>query len=220
MTTSKKYNRTFHLPFSPGATNDDKIAKDSSCLLNIPIIISEKMDGSNASLEFEGCFARTHAGAPTHASFDGLKVLHATIKYKIPCGKQFFGEWCFAKHSIEYSGLPGYFMLFGVRHISPFPMQWEPWDDVEMWAEEFGVPTVPILFKGILGNEKELCMLVENLMAQQSTCGGIREGVVIRWQQGFSDENFSNCVQKCVRKNHVQTENHWKDMEIIKNKLK
>jgi hypothetical protein len=213
-----KYKRTFHLPWSPGATNDDKIAKDISSLINIPIIITEKMDGSNASLETDGCFARTHSGVPTHASFDGLKALHANIKYQIPEGFQLFGEWCFAKHSIEYNELPGYFLLFNVRSLHT--SMWASWEGVEMWATELGLPTVPVLFKGQVSSEKELQTLIEDLMTQTSACGGIREGVVARLEDGFSDNNFSKCVMKCVRANHVQTSDHWKDSGIIRNKLR
>jgi hypothetical protein len=216
--SSPKYNRTFHLPWSPGATNDDKIASSTDSLLNCPIVITEKIDGSNTSLEYDGCFARTHSGPPTHASFDGLKALHASIKFKIPIDFQLFGEWCFALHSIAYQELPSYFLMFNARDICIGI--WLSWEDVEMWAEEIGVPTVPVLFKGVIQNEKELKELVESLMNQPSVCGGIREGVVIRVQRKFSDSEFSSCVMKCVRPNHVQTSEHWKDQEIVRNKLK
>lgn len=221
---SPKYNRTFHFSFSPGATNDDKIATTMDSLIGVPIVLTEKMDGSNTSLEADGCFARTHAGAPTHASFDLLKALHATIKYKIPHSVQLFGEWCFARHSIEYSELPSYFMMFGVRELAnAFGAEedyWPAWEDVELWAEEIGVSTVPVLFKGNVSSEKELKELVESFMNQPSACGGIREGVVARVAESFSDNDFSSCIMKCVRANHVQTSEHWKDQEIIRNKLK
>lgn len=218
---SPKYNRTFHFPFSPGATNDDKIAASMEHLIKVPIVITEKMDGSNTSLEADGCFARTHSGPPSHASFDGLKALHASLKYKIPEGVQLFGEWCFAKHSIEYSELPGYFMLFNVRDMTTrIPPMWTSWEEVEMWAEEIGVPTVPVLYKGSVSSEKELQDLIESFMNQPSLCGGIREGVVTRMALEFPEESFSTCVMKCVRANHVQTSEHWKDQEIIRNKLK
>lgn len=218
---SPKYNRTFHFPFSPGATNDDKIAASIEHLINVPIVITEKMDGSNTSLEAHGCFARTHSGPPSHLSFDGLKALHATVKYKIPEKVQLFGEWCFARHSIDYTELPGYFMLFNVRDMTNRdPAMWASWDEVEMWAEEIGVPTVPVLFKGKVSSEKELQELVESFMNQPSVCGGIREGVVARMALEFPDESFPICVMKCVRANHVQTSEHWKDQEIIRNKLR
>ena len=57
-------------------------------------------------------------------------------------------------------------------------------------------------------------------MTQPSACGGIREGVVARVQREFKDNEFSECVMKCVRANHVQTSEHWKDQVIVRNKLK
>ena len=224
---SPKYNRTYHFPWSPGALNDDKIATSVEGLIGVPIVITEKMDGSNTSLELDGCFARTHSGPPNHPSFDGLKALHAAQRWNIPHDMQFFGEWCFAKHSIEYSELPGYWMMFNVRNFTPTKpyskfkdVCWESWKSVELWAGLWGVPTVPVLFKGTVKDEKELQELTESFMKQPSCCGGIREGVVVRIADEFLDSDFSKCVMKCVRANHIQTTEHWKNQEIIRNKLK
>lgn len=215
---SPKYNRTMHLPWSPGGTNDDKRAPSVESLLNVPLVITEKMDGSNTSLENIGCFARTHSGPPTHASFDGLKALHASVKYNIPVGIQLFGEWCFALHSIPYDSLPGYFLMFNVR--DELADIWFPWDTVEVLASTIGVPTVPVLFQGTVSSEKELKNLTESLVYQPSTYGPTREGVVVRIASGFKNENFPQSVMKWVRKDHVQTDEHWKDQIIVKNKLK
>jgi hypothetical protein len=224
---SPKYNRTFHLPWSAGCTNDDKIAKSVNSLIDVSIVITEKMDGSNTSLEKAGCFSRTHSGPPTHPSFDQLKALHASLKYILPNDLQFFGEWCYAKHSIEYSELPGYFLLFGIRDlemideddfISPY---WHPWINVEAFAKGMNLHTVPVIARNIkVSSEKELKELTEHAMAQPSACGGIREGVVVRLMDGFDDDQFPQSVMKCVRANHVQTTEHWKDQVITKNKLK
>jgi hypothetical protein len=225
--SSPKYNRTFHFPFSPGATNDDKIAATMDGLIGVPIVLTEKVDGSNTSLESTGCYARTHAGAPTHKSFDMLKVLHASVKHQISTDTQLFGEWCYAKHSIEYSQLPGYFLLFGVRYLELFDDNgslemglWASWEEVNMWAKEIGVSTVPVLYTGTVKDESQLKEMVESFMNQPSSCGGIREGVVARIAQGFDDDSFSSSVLKCVRANHVQTSEHWKDQEIVRNKLR
>jgi hypothetical protein len=227
---SPKYNRTFHFPFSPGATNDDKIATTMEKLIGEPIVLTEKMDGSNTSMESHGCFARTHSGSPSHPSFDGLKAMHAGIKWQLQEGMQYFGEWCYARHSIEYSELPSYFMLFGIRILegTMIPTIWHPmdhslwvsWERVEKEAEKLGISTVPVLFKGTVDSESQLKELVESFMKQPSTCGGIREGVVARVARAFNDDDFSSCIMKCVRANHVQTSEHWKDQEIIRNKLK
>lgn len=207
------------MPWSLGATNDDKIASSVSALIGVDIVISEKMDGSNASLERSGCFARSHSGSPTHESFDGLKVLHGQVGYKIPDNLQLFGEWCFAKHSIEYSELPNYFLLFAVRDLSTEPV-WLDWDSVELWADEISVHTVPTLFKGILSSEDSLQKLVKSFMIEPSLCGGNREGVVARVAGSFPNDEFSSKVLKCVRENHVTSDSHWKHQQIIRNSLK
>lgn len=215
---SPKYNRTFHVPWSPGGTSDDKIAPSVSSLLNIPIIITEKVDGSNTCMEEKQCFARTHSGPPSHTSFDAFKAMHAAVSNRIIREVQIFGEWCYALHSIPYDKLPGYFLTFAVRNIEQ--MIWLEWDAVELWADELGVPTVPVLFKGEVKTESELREITESLAAQPSLLGTIREGVVIRAVNGFSDDDFSKNVMKWVRKNHVQTSEHWKEQNIIKNKLR
>jgi hypothetical protein len=220
MNTSLKYNRTFHFPFSEGASNDDKIACSIDSVLNTEIIITEKLDGSNTSLEANGCFARTHSGPPTHKSFDGLKALHSSVKYKIPENIQLFGEWCYAKHSIEYNELPGYFLLFNVRSLINDKLIWLSWDEVLLWAEEINVPTVPVLFRGTVSSGKNLENMIKSFMIEPSLCGGIREGVVVRVQRELNNDEFSSCVLKCVRKDHVTTSTHWTQQAIVMNKLK
>ena len=217
---SPKYDRTFHLPWSEGCSNDDKKSISVEKLIGVDIIITEKCDGSNASLEAEGIFARTHAHIPTHPSFDWLKSFYSTVKYKIPQGIQLFGENMFAKHSIQYEELPGYFLLFNVRDLNYQEDIWLSWQEVEEWAREIGVPTVPILFKGQVSFEKELQELTKSFMMQPSLCGGIKEGVVVRIADSFKGKDFSECIQKMVRKDHIQTSEHWKTQVIIKNKLK
>lgn len=221
--SSPKYNRTLHLPWSPGKGSDDKVATSVESLLKRPIIITEKIDGSNASLEFDGCFARTHSGPPTHLSFDGLKALHAQVKHNIPKNIQIFGEWCYALHSISYDKLPDYFLMFGIRELDKREDTdlsfWYAWGELKEWALDFKIPTVPSLWEGTVSSEKELKVLTEKLVSEPSAFGTTREGVVIRIADVFSDSEFSNCVMKYVRANHVQTDEHWKDQEIIRNKL-
>lgn len=216
--SSPKYNRTPHFPWSKGSTNDDKIAKDISSLIGCPIVITEKCDGSNTCLEKNGCFSRAHSGPPTHPSFDQFKALHASLKHHINDGLQIFGEWLYAKHSIQYSKLPGYFLLFALRDLEKD--EWCSWDDVEMWSRILNLPTVPVLYKGTASSEKELQKLIESFMSQPSCCGGEREGVVVRTASAFKDIKFTQCVIKNVRPNHVQTTEHWKHQELIKNGLK
>jgi len=212
-----KYPRTYHLPFSPGKGNDDKVLDSADHFLNTPLVISEKCDGSNVAMTSEKCFARTHSGPPTHPSFDLFKALHAQIKYNISSGLCVFGEWMYAKHSIHYSKLPAYFLMFGCRAGD----LWLSWEDVEDLAKALGLETVPTIAKRMMFfSEKELKEVILAEAKKPSLCGGDREGVVLRKAEGFRNTEFVNSVAKYVRKNHVTTPNHWKDLEIVRNGVK
>lgn len=56
-----KYPRTYHFNFSPGATNDDRIADSLSNLIGQEIVITEKLDGSNTAITKDGVYGRSHA---------------------------------------------------------------------------------------------------------------------------------------------------------------
>ena len=49
-----KYPRTPHFPWSPGATDDDKILQDLSVFDKQPVVITEKMDGENTTIYADG----------------------------------------------------------------------------------------------------------------------------------------------------------------------
>jgi len=215
-----KYPRTFHFPWSEGATSDDKIAKDVSRLIKTGIVVTEKVDGSNTCMTRDACFSRSHAGPPTHASFDAFKAMHDYVKYEIPEGVEVFGEWCFALHSIPYHNLPAYFMVIGIREGN----RWWAWRDVAKFCGMNGLASVPELFFGSVDNEAQLLELTIRDASAQSHIGAApkweREGVVVRVLESFDDSDFSKCVMKWVRKNHVQTSEHWKNQTIVKNKIK
>lgn len=211
-----KYPRTPHLPQSPGGTRDDRRIPDLSSFKGHPVVFTEKMDGSNVCLEAGACFARSHEQAPTHPSFDMFKAFHARVRSKIPDNHQLFGEWCYAKHSIEYTRLPGYFLLFGVRDTRS--MTWGSWIEVELWADELCVPTVPRLAEYLPGEDLESAV-AWYAKDKTSKAGDEREGFVMRWAEAFSDDDFERAVAKWVRADHVQTPYHWKTMAMVRNRL-
>lgn len=200
-----KYPRTQHLPFSPGATSDDKIAESVEPLLNIETVITEKLDGSNSALTNPGVYARSHADFSRNPWDREMWNIHQRIKNDIDEDVFIFGENMEGIHSLEYSNLKSYFYIFGIRDNNI----WIPWEGVEEFAYFVDLPTVPVLFKGVIKTEKELREIVENLTSQKSALGGEREGVVIRNASLFHNDDFSENVMKWVRKGHVTTNQHW-----------
>jgi hypothetical protein len=209
---SAKYPRSFHLPWSPGGTSDDKRLSDVSRLVGVEIVVTEKCDGSNLTYTRSAVFSRSHSGPPSHPSFDLAKATHGRIRHMISDGISVFCEYCYAVHSIEYGGLPDYSLVFGVRDDAS-GLWWE-WDMVAAQAADLGLPTVPLLFRGAVGSEKELMDLTTSLSAGPSVFGGSREGVVVRRAAAFSDADFSRSLGKWVRKDHVTTDEHWMHQAI------
>ena len=209
---SAKYPRSFHLPWSPGGTRDDKRMTSVAGLLGQEIVITEKLDGSNLAMTRKNVFARSHNGPPSHPSFHWAKSWHAQICTSIDSDFTLFGEYCYAVHSIVYKALPGYFFLFGVRDDKIDT--WWDWDLLEQQAKIIHAPTVPVLFRGCVRSETELQILTEELSQNPSCYGGEREGVVVRIAASFGDEMFSEVVGKYVRSGHVVTLEHWMFQEI------
>lgn len=216
---SEKYPRTFHLPFSPGATKDDKRHPDIPGLfVGMPLTLTEKVDGSNVCLEQKQVYARSHQGAPRHPSFDALKAFHASVMPLLPDNMQLFGEWCWARHSIAYGALPHYLLLFGVRDIRE--QTWLEWEAVERWANILGCATVPLLEQFTAQNDTGFRAVVERHARELSVLGGEREGVVVRWSGRFAQEDFSRATGKWVRAGHIQTDDHWTGQAIVRNRLR
>ena len=215
---NEKYPRTHHVPFSPNSVNPNHKLAATTHLLNKELVFTEKMDGSNTSLEQTGVYARTHSTTATHEQHDPVKALHASIKLLIPAHIQLFGETLYAKHSIYYDNLPSYFMLFGVRNVRD--EYWEAWKAVEEWAKKIGVPTVPVMLHGNFSSETSLRKTIESLAKPPSACGNTKEGVVFRVESGFTDAEFKDSIAKWVRKDHVQSSNHWTNDKVVKNLLK
>jgi len=201
-----KYNRTYHLPWSPGTTSDDKISNDITSLIGSEIVITEKLDGENTGMTNDGVYARSHATFTTSDWTREVRQLHnIKVRGNLSEDEFLFGENLEGIHSIEYTNLKSYFYIFGVRDNNI----WVPWSSVEEYSYLLDIPTVPVLFKGYVNSEEELKELVDKLTSEKSELGGEREGIVVRSAGMFHNDDFAENVSKWVRANHVQTDEHW-----------
>jgi len=200
-----KYPRTYHLTNSLGATSDDKISDSCDSIIGIPTVITEKLDGSNSALTKPGVYARSHADFSRNPWDREMWNIWNLINAGIDDDVFLFGENMEGIHSIEYSRLESYFYMFGVLDNNT----WLSWREVEDYSYIYDLPTVPVLFKGIINSKEELDEIVDRLVNEKSALGGEREGIVIINAGRFQNEDFSKNVMKWVRANHVQTDIHW-----------
>jgi hypothetical protein len=174
------------------------------------IVITEKLDGENTCLSRHGVFARSHALPTRNPWASYLKPFWECTRRDL--GElEVFGESLYAVHSIEYTGLDAHFFVFAVREGS----RWLAWDDVVAYGGVLGLPTVPLLFRGVVAEEAQLQSLVEGLARQCSALSdpelgpSEREGIVARVAHAFDSDAFQICVLKWVRKGHVRTDTFW-----------
>lgn len=204
--TRYKYPRTPHLPWSPGRTGDDKVLESVDHFLGRELIATIKMDGECTTLYPDYLHARS-IDSKDHESRHWLKGFHSQIKNRIPSGWRVCGENLFAKHSIHYTDLSSYFYGFSVWDERNVCLDWGTTID---FFDSVGIVPVLAFSNGSLEKiDKEF-----NLCFTDKT-----EGYVVRLFDEFKYQDFGMSMAKYVRKNHVQTGNHWMYEKIEKNVL-
>lgn len=200
-----KYPRTYHLPWSEGVTKDDRVHENVDFFKGKEVVVTEKMDGENTTIYSDYVHARS-IDAPSHWTQSFVRQLQSKIGYNIPEGWRICGENLFAAHSIKYDNLEDFFLLFSVWDDRNNCLSWN--DTIE-WATLLEVKTVPVIYRGVY-DEK----VIKNCYK------GGSEGYVVRVADKFNYGQFRLSVGKFVRKNHVQTSQHWKFERIERNRLK
>jgi hypothetical protein len=201
-----KYPRTFHVPWSEGATGDDRVLSSMSMFEGKHVAVTHKMDGENTSLYRDKMHARS-VDSIHHPSRDWVKAnVWSRIRHDIPERWRVCGENMYAEHSIRYEDLHDYFLGFSVWNDRNVCLSW---DDTLVWFSLLDVVSVPVMYYGIY-NESVIRSLWNNE----------GEGYVIRNVGEFAYGAFKDNVAKFVRKNHVQTSEHWAREEMRVNALR
>lgn len=214
---SLKYGRTYHFPFSPGTTSDDRFNYTywNDIQRFDTLVYTEKLDGENNCLNNMGVFARSHAAPTTSPWTAQLRERWALLRKDLG-DLELFGENLYAVHSIEYKRLEEYYFVFAVR----IKDMWLSWDEVKFYASLFDLPTVPELEINKVSNltEEGLENKIISFAKEESIFGSndpftfedcTREGVVCRNKEEYPVSDFRHNVFKYVRKGHVKTDEHW-----------
>ena len=185
------------------------------------MIVEEKLDGANIgiSLDPTGKFRVQNRGSYLIEPYTGqFSRLPSWLAINAECldkalKKQviLFGEWCAAKHSIEYSSLPDLFLLFDVYDL----IEKRFWSAFrrDALATSIGLKTVPkVEVRG--GN---LRILIKQLDQEKSKFSNEHlEGFVFRVDCGLWNIERA----KLVRQDFTQSiEEHWSKKRLTWNRL-
>lgn len=210
-----KYPRTFHLPFSLGRTDDDRVGTFTQ-FTDKEVVITEKMDGENTTGYFDGYVHARSVDGLHHESRDWVKAYLATKLYELPEGWRICGENLFAKHSIHYKELESYFLGFSIWNERNECLSWK---ETMEWFQLLEIPTVRILYEGKWNPEFAIDLATE-IDTRSRKGENTTEGYIVRLADQFPYGAFSKSVGKMVRANHVQTNQHWIRTAVVPNILK
>ena len=201
MNNNVKYPRTPHLSYSQKLTSDDKKIKDEFIFENKNVIVLEKMDGENTSIEKNKVWARSlnsNANDEGRRWIDRIRLLQQDFlsnNYRI-CGENMF-----YKHTINYTELETAFYAFSI---------WtgeicHSWDITKSFLDEIGLKHPKIIYEGIYDKDK-IMKSYQDIKNQREI-----EGFVVRDKDGFNLLQFPDYVVKFVDKDFIidTTEKHW-----------
>lgn len=211
-TSYVKYARTYHLPWSQGMTNDDRMMPNINAFKDQRVIVTEKMDGENSTI-YNNYFHARSIDSINHESRNWIKNFISCFNFNLPNDWRLCGENMYAEHSIHYDELESYFYGFSIWNDKNECLSWD--ETLEWFAILHpDIKHVPILYDGIF--DKALIVDLWN-KSMYNNC----EGYVVRVADSFPMSLFRLKVGKFVRENHVNTDDHWRfGKRMIINNLK
>lgn len=211
-----KYPRTYHLPWSPGMHDDDRMMPNVDIFEGRRVVVMEKLDGENTTMYNDHIHARSVTSGG-HASRDWIRAFHGRIAHSIPEDWRINVENVFAKHSIKYEGLETYAYGFAIWDEKNHRLTW---DQTLEWFELLGISPCPVIYHGIY-DKKVIETKYAEYKAVREEAGGQIEGYVIQVDESYHFSQFKNFVGKYVRKGHVLTNQHWMyGQAVVPNTLK
>lgn len=218
------FPHTPHLTWmGEGSPRRDKLLSSHEVekLLTGDVVVEEKLDGANLGLSiasdgslraqnrgqylaepYAGQFVRLPAWLEQHG--EGLR---SVLKPNLII----FGEWCAARHSLDYSALPDWFLLFDVYDRTAVRFWSTPRRN--KLASGAGLLAVPQLLHG-----KVTLQALKKLVAETASRyrAGPLEGVIIRRES----TDWCESRAKLVRSDFVQAiDTHWSKRGIEWNRV-
>jgi len=224
-TTFFRFPHTPHLAWlGEGRPRDDKVLAphDARELLSHEVVVEEKIDGANLgfSVDEHGALLAQNRGTYLSLSLEGGHGQWKPLKrWLAPRAKDLaealfpdlmlFGEWCYAVHSVRYTRLPAWFIMFDVYDR----VNGQFWSVArrDALASTLGLAVAPRLGAGRFDLPQ-----LEALLGNSRLADGPAEGLYIRRDVG----EHLVARAKLVRGEFVQTiDEHWSKKALVPNAL-
>ncbi|MCX6879367.1 MAG: RNA ligase family protein [Verrucomicrobia bacterium] len=224
MTDFFRFPHTPHLAWlGAGSPRDDKVMSpaEARSLLAGEVVVEEKLDGANLGISAgsDGVLRFQNRGQYLQAPFSGqfarlaswLPAREAALADALGESLILFGEWCAARHSLDYTELPDWFLAFDVydRKEGCF------WSTTRrnILAGQLDICTVPPIFIGKATLEDLKAMVLKQPSRFSS---GSLEGIIIRRE----DADFLETRAKLVHPDFTQAiTEHWSRRGMEWNRL-
>jgi ATP-dependent RNA circularization protein (DNA/RNA ligase family) len=217
-----KFPRTHHLfCTSKNVDREDLFMdpKDAKIFYSNFVTIEEKIDGANLGFSIDketmNILSQNRSHYVTSQTASQWKMLdswiadHPKLFEVLDPNFILYGEWVYARHSVEYDRLPGYFIAFDI-----YDTKNRYFLSVQERNKRLSGTDIPIIKTIATGNfsQDDIVKLL-NGSSHYRTKGAL-EGVYVRIDSEKKLEHRS----KCVRSDFIQEiEEHWSSRELEKN---
>lgn len=200
-------------------------ADELEAVLRGPLIVEEKLDGSNTGFSFDSdgvlhFQSKTkYFGSNTHPQhhllFNWGWERRDALWAAIGPGINVYGEWLYAKHTLKYTELPDYFVAFDVydREGDYF---WST-EDRDALLSSLGIAVVPRITVGSFSDLEALKAVAEGPSAFGSPT---KEGIYLRLEDGDRLSIRAKYVRPEFREKHGNEDRWWKNAVRERNELK
>lgn len=208
-----KFPRTKHIMNLGAMTRDDLLMDktDIEIMLKGEVTVEEKIDGANMGFRLVDGMIRAqnrshYVCSESHPQFKKLdqwinRNKFDLIKILSQGNLIIYGEWLYSTHSINYTKLPDYFIMFDLYDIDTNTFYSRV--HIEKILADTQIKLVTLIYKGKVTLDK-----LKSLVQTKSTFyDGIVEGVYVRSYD--SSNNKLKYRAKIVRADFISGDEHW-----------
>jgi len=218
-----KFPHTPHLVWlGEGKPRDDKVLsiEEARAFLDGEVVVEEKVDGANLGLSV-GSDGRIHAQSRGNYIAPGRSHQQWNLLWSWLASREhvlvealssehiLFGEWCYARHSVNYSALPDWFLAFDI--FEPASNLFWSSKRRNKFVADLGITPMPEIFRGHLTMRE-----VPQLIAESRLGAPRMEGVYLRRENGGKLVGRAKVVGGDFKE---RIEQHWTKRPLVQNRL-